>query len=225
MHNKIEALKGKLVVSCQALNGNPFRSSEYLAVMAEAVAAGGAGGIRANGAEDIAAIRRRVSLPIIGINKTAPSAESVYITPTFESAAEIAAVGSDIIALDATNRPRPDGCTAAELIARIKNELKLPVMADISTLDEGIAAAGAGADMIATTLAGYTSYTKKTSGPDIELLRSLLSFVDAPVVCEGRIMSPADLKLVFEAGAFAAVVGKMITNPMFITQQFIKAVR
>jgi N-acylglucosamine-6-phosphate 2-epimerase len=223
MHKTVEKLRGKLIVSCQALKGNPLRNSEYLAVMAQAAELGGAGGIRANGYDDIKAIKAKVTVPIIGINKTQASLESVYITPTLESAIEAAEAGADIIAIDATDRPRPGNTTAAELITSIKSTLKLPVMADISTYEEGIAAAEAGADIVATTLAGYTTYTTKTNGPDFELLLKLANAIDVPLIAEGRILSPSDLKKVFECGAFAAVIGKMITNPMFITQQFVKA--
>jgi N-acylglucosamine-6-phosphate 2-epimerase len=223
MHRTVEKLRGQLIVSCQALADNPLRKSEYMAVMAKAAEFGGAGGIRANGATDIKAIREQVSIPIIGINKTAASLENVYITPTLESAAEVARAGADIIAIDATNRPRPNNVTATELIKAVKHELKLPVMADISTYTEGIAAADAGADIVATTLAGYTTYTSQTDGPDLDLLRKLAQNIDIPLIAEGRILSPNDLMTVFECGAFAAVIGKMITDPMYITQQFIKA--
>lgn len=223
MHKIVEKLRGKLIVSCQALSGNPLKGSKYMAVMAKAAELGGAGGIRANGATDIKAIKEQVNIPIIGINKTTASLENVYITPTLESAAEVAKAGADIIAIDATDRPRPGNVTAAELIKAIKSELKLPVMADVSSYEEGIAAADAGADIVATTLAGYTTYTSKTNGPDLKLLRKLAQNIDVPLIAEGRILSPDDLVTVFECGAFAAVVGKMITNPMFITQQFIKA--
>jgi N-acylglucosamine-6-phosphate 2-epimerase len=223
MHEIIEKLRGRLVVSCQALPGNPLRESGYMAVMAKAAELGGAGGIRANGAEDIQAIREQVKIPIIGINKTAASLENVYITPTLEAAVEAAEAGADIIALDATNRPRPGNVSAAELIRAVKRRLGLPVMADISTYEEGMAAAESGADIVATTLAGYTAYTSKTDGPDLELLKELARDINVPLFAEGRILTPDDLKAVFKYGAFAAVVGKMITNPMFITQQFINA--
>jgi len=217
----ITELKGKLIVSCQALPGNPLKESHCMAVMAKAAVVGGAGGIRANGFDDIKAIREEVDVPIIGINKTEASLDSVYITPTLESAIEVAKAGADIIAIDATNRPRPGNVTAATLIESIKKELNMPVMADISTYDEGIKAMDSGADIIATTLAGYTTYTKKTIGPDFDLLAELACAINVPLIAEGRIMSQEDLRKVFIAGAFAAVVGKMITNPMFITQQFI----
>ena len=223
MHKTVENLSGKLIVSCQALSGNPLKGSKYMAVMARAAELGGAGGIRTNGAADIKAIREQVDIPIIGINKTDASLESVYITPTLESAVEVAKAGADIIAIDATSRPRSGNITAAELIKAIKDELKLPVMADVSTYEEGIAAAESGADIVATTLAGYTTYTSKTDGPDLGLIRKLAQNLDIPLIAEGRILSPDDLNAVFECGAFAAVIGKMITNPIFITQQFIKA--
>ena len=218
-----EKLKGKLIVSCQALQGNALRSSHAMALMAQAAAQGGAGGIRANGVEDITAIRERVqTLPIIGINKAPIDPEYPYITPDFEHAKEIAFCGVDIIAVDATLRPRRDGKTAAELIARIKNELHLPVMADIATLEEAIAAEQAGADIVATTMAGYTSQRVRTVGPDLDLLRKVVRSVRCPVIAEGRFLTPEDLCDGFDIGAMSIVIGKMITNPEFITRRFIE---
>lgn len=224
MHETVEKIRGKLIVSCQALPGNPLRDSIYMAAMAMAAELGGAGGIRANGVEDIRAIKKVVKLPLIGINKTKASLENVYITPTFESAAAVAEAGADIICIDATDRPRPGNISAAELIHAIKSELKLPVMADISNYEEGVAAAEAGADIVATTLAGYTINSVKTDGTDLALLKKLAGAVNVPLIAEGRILSPDDLAEAFACGAFAVVVGKMITNPMFITQQFVKAI-
>lgn len=218
-----EKLQGKLVVSCQALQGNALRSSHAMALMAQAAAQGGAGGIRANGVEDITAIRERVkTLPIIGINKAPIDPEFPYITPDFEHAKAIANCGVDIIAVDGTLRPRRDGKTAAELISRIKNELNLPVMADIATLEEAIAAEKAGADIVATTMAGYTPQRARCIGPDLDLLRKVVRAVRCPVIAEGRFLTPEDLCDGFDIGAMAIVIGKMITNPEFITRRFIE---
>ena len=225
MKSLIEKLKGRLIVSCQALPGNALRPSSCISAMAEAAMLGGAGAIRANGVEDILAIVRRVSIPVIGINKTAIDPDYPYITPDFEHAQEIAALGIDMIAIDATLRPRRDGKSPSELIYRIKNELHLPVMADIATLEEGIAAAAAGADVVATTMSGYTAGRKRTEGPDIELVRELCAHIQCPVIAEGRYISSEDADNGFSAGAHAVVIGKAITNPEFITRRIISSSR
>ena len=218
----IESLKNGLVVSCQARPGNPLRDPEIMAAMALAAELGGAVAIRADGVRDISAIKERVSVPIIGINKTEPSATVPYITPDFEHAKEIADLGVEIIALDATLRPRPDGTDLGELIRRIKEELGVIVMADIATYEEGIAAARMGADIISTTLSGYTDYSPFTDDPDLELVRKLKESIDTPIIAEGRYNSPALFREAIKAGAHAVVVGKSITNITFNTQLFIK---
>ncbi len=217
----ISILKNKLIVSCQALADNPLRGSIFMSAMAQAAVKGGAAAIRANGPEDIRAIREKVDVPIIGINKTAPSATVPYITPDFTMAKAAYETGADIIALDATLRERPDGATAAELIKRIKDALGVPVMADVSTFEEGISAAEAGADLIATTLSGYTGYTVKTEGPDLKLVEALSGSCQVPVIAEGRYNTPELVKAAFDRGAHAVVVGKSITNPEFITRYFL----
>ncbi len=221
MNSIVQSLQGRLIVSCQALAGNVFRSPEALALMAQAAMQGGAAAIRANGIDDITAIRKRVRIPIIGLNKEAASTEIPYITPTFEHAKAVAEVGADIVALDATDRLHPGNVTSSELIRRVKKELNIPVMADIATFEEGVVAAEAGADLISTTLSGYTPNSPRIPGPDLNLVRRLAKAVQVPIVAEGRYHSPYDLTVAFAAGAFAAVIGKMITNPEFITRYFI----
>ncbi len=221
MNPLIESLRGKLIVSCQALPGNPLRDTGCIARLAEAAVQGGAAAIRANGVDDLAAIRARVRVPVIGINKSEPSPDIPYITPSFEAARQIAGTGVEIIALDATARWRPDGSTVAGLIGRIRSELGVLVMADISTLSEGLEAAEAGADLIATTLSGYTAYSPKTPGPDFRLIEELAERITRPVIAEGRFHTPEDVRRGLDCGAHAVVIGKMITNPVFITQYFI----
>lgn len=221
MNELIKKMENGLVVSCQALPGNPLRDPSHMAAMALAAELGGAVAIRANGVEDISAIKERVSIPIIGINKTERSLDTPFITPDFEHAEEIARLGVEIIALDATDRPRPNGITIKELIRRIKDELGVLVMADIATFEEGVAAAEYGADIVATTLSGYTTYSPLTKGPDLELIRRLRSTIDRPIIAEGRFTSPEDIKMGIEAGAHAVVIGKAITNVQFNTDRFI----
>ena len=146
----------------------------------------------------------------------------MFITPTFESAVDVVAAGADLIALDATLRPRPDGQPLRRQIERIHEELGVPILADVDTLEAGLAARDAGADYVATTLSGYTG-GGTPAGPDIELVRRLAAAVDCPVVAEGRISTPEDVRAVCDAGAYAVVVGSAITNPMDITARLASA--
>lgn len=218
MNEVLEKLHKRLIVSVQALPGNPLRDTYCIAHLAAAAAAGGAAGIRANGVQDLTEIRKLVNLPIIAINKYKPSPTEPYITSDIKAAREIYGLG-EIIAVDATLRP--DNERAAKLIAQIHEETDALVMADISTLEEGIAAFKAGADIVATTLSGYTQYTVKTEGPDLDLIKALCDNVDVPVIAEGRFLTPEDVDMGLHAGAHSVVIGKMITNAMFITNQFI----
>lgn len=220
-----------LIVSCQAREGNPFRDSELLAVMAQAVEMGGAVGIRADGVEDIKAMKKRVSIPIIGINKRYDSKHRIVITPDFDSAAEIAAVGADIIALDATFEESDIRADVKETIYRIKTELKLPVMADISTLEEAVRAAEWGADIVATTLNGYLPGKEYPHDekyvPNLVLLKSIIDSpkINCPVIGEGRFWRAEDVKKAFDMGVHALVIGKAITNPMAATEYFVNAIK
>jgi N-acylglucosamine-6-phosphate 2-epimerase len=217
--------KGALVVSCQARADNPLHGPVYMSAMAQAAQAGGAGGIRANGEADVAAIRAVTRLPIIGIAKVWDDRFPVYITPGFEQAAQIAKAGADIVGLDATPRPR-DGEPVERLIGRIRTELGKEVFADIATLEEGRAAHAAGATYVATTLSGYTEETasRKTEGPDLELLSALVAEISAPIVAEGRFDAPDLVAEAFRRGAHAVVVGTAITNPREITRNFVRAI-
>lgn len=219
----IQQIKGGLVVSCQAEEGEPFYAPELMARFAKSAELGGAVGLRAK-EPDIRAIREMCRLPVIGLDKVYLDGFDVYITPHFEDAQRIADAGAAIIALDCTPRPRPGGVTAEQLIRRIKEELQLPVMADISTLEEAVAAERAGADLVATTLSGYTPYSRKTDGPDWDLLRETVQAVEVPVIAEGHLGSPADAQAAFDLGAWAIVIGAAITRPIALTQRFVEAI-
>ena len=213
-------LPSGLVVSCQARADNPLHGPQFMGAMALAARDGGAVAIRANGPEDIGAVRA-AGLPVIGINKVF-SDQPVYITPDFASAEAIVAAGAEIVALDCTERPR-NGEPAARLVRRIREELGAEVFADISTLDEGLAAADWGADYVATTLSGYTEATgPRPEAPDLALLEALAGRLAIPVVAEGRYNTPALVRRAFGAGAHAVVVGTMITNPREITATFVR---
>lgn len=216
--------KGALIVSCQARADNPLHGPIFMSAMARAATAGGAAGFRANGAEDVAAIRAISTHPIIGIEKVWDDRFPVYITPNFGAAARIARAGADIIGVDATRRPR-DGESVDQLIARIRQELGREVFADVATLEEGRAARAAGATYIATTLSGYTEETaaSRDAGPDLELLSALVAIGDGPVVAEGRFDTPLLVAEAFKRGAHAVVVGTAITNPREITRKFVEA--
>ena len=219
MHPGIEAIKGGLVVSCQAYPGEPLRHPETMAQMAMAAVEGGAVGIRCQGLSDIAAIKGQVEVPVIGIWKD--GREGVYITPTLRHARCCASAGADIVAIDATGRPRPDGRTYADTVRALHDE-GIVVMADCGSFADAERAVEAGSDIISTTLSGYTGERKKTDGPDFDLLgRMVAAFGDAtPVLCEGRIHTPDQLTQVMAMGAWAAVVGTAITHPTSITRWF-----
>lgn len=219
MTNILDRLKGGLIVSVQSRA--PLSDPAIIAALAESAVVGGAVGIRADGPANVAAIRARVDVPIIGINKQRDSAYTVYITPTREAATVVIEAGAEIVALDAAPSPRPTGVTVEELIAFIHKRGVL-VMADISTLEEGVAAMKAGADIVATTMSGYTPYSRQQTGPDLELVRELAAAVDAPIIAEGRYHTPDEVAAAFESGAFAVVVGRAITEPQLLTQQFVR---
>jgi N-acylglucosamine-6-phosphate 2-epimerase len=215
-------IRAGLIVSCQAEVGEALFGSSHMAVMAVAAAQGGAVGIRANYPQDIAAIRQVVRLPIIGIYKIDIPGYAVRVTPTVDSAVAVARAGADIIAFDCTSRPHPDALLRDEHIRLIHEQTDLPVMADISTYDEGVAAQEAGADLVATTLSGYTTDEPAPEAPDFELLQRLASSLSIPVIAEGRITTPALAAEAIHLGAFAVVVGSAITRPAWITARFVK---
>ncbi len=219
----LDAIRGGLVVSCQALEEEPLHGASFMAAMAKSAEVGGAIGIRANGALDIAAIRSTTCLPIIGLSKVVTPGYDVYLTPTFEAAAEVASAGADMIAIDATARLRPGPHNLAELIGAIRTILDKPVLADCATVEEAVAAAAAGADAVATTMAGYTEESSHVQAFSPELVAAFVAAVPVPVIAEGRIWTPEEAVLALEAGAHAVVVGSAITRPQEITRRFTSA--
>ncbi len=215
-----------LIVSCQAYEGDPLFGARIMAAMAAAAEEGGAVGIRANSPEDIAAIRAVTTLPIIGLYKLYTPGSEVYITPTRQSAAAIARVGSDVLAIDATPRPRHDDTTLAQLITYIHEALGKPVMADVSCVEDAVLAEALGADVLSTTLAGYTQHGRpKLAGPDLEFLAEVVRRVRLPVVAEGRYHEPHQAAQAIQRGAHAVIVGSAITRPEDITRRFAAALR
>jgi N-acylglucosamine-6-phosphate 2-epimerase len=219
----LAALEGGLVVSAQAPEGSPLRETSHMVAMARAAEAGGAVGIRAEGGPDIAAIRAALTLPIIGLRKRRVPASEVYITPELADAHETAAAGADILAVDATLRPRPGGLSSGDFIAAVARELSQPVLADVDSIEAGVAAREAGAAAVATTLAGYTGPAPPPAEPELELVARLAAELDCPVLAEGRYGSPDLARAALEAGAFAVVVGAAITDPLALTRRFAAA--
>ena len=226
MWEKVNSLKGKLIVSCQALPNEPLHSDYIMGRMALAAMQGGAKGIRANSKEDIKQIKAQVDLPIIGIVKRDYEDSEVYITPTMKEVDELMEVSPEIIALDATIALRPEKKTLDEFFTEIKE--KYPnqlLMADCSTIEEALHADELGFDFIGTTMVGYTPWSKglKIEENDFEILRTILSKVKNKVIAEGNINTPQKAKRVIELGAFSVVVGSIITRPQLITKAFADA--
>ena len=215
-------LKGKLIVSCQALPDEPLHGSFIMGKMARAAEEGGAGAIRSQGMADILAIKEACSLPVIGLVKRDYDDSDIYITPTKKEVDELLATGCDVISLDMTNRKRPHGERIEDLIAQI-HAAGRAVQADVSTFEEGVQAEKLGADAISTAMSGYTPYSPQLNGPDLDIVRRLVQAVKIPVFGEGRIHEAADLRAMMATGAYGAVIGGAITRPQQITKRFVEA--
>lgn len=216
----LESLRSQLIVSCQAYPGEPMRDPRTMAQVAQSAVIGGAAAVRVQGIADIQAVRSAVEVPVIGLWKDGHN--GVFVTPTLRHALACANAGAHIVAVDGTRRDRPDGLTLAQTVAGIHAESHALVMADCGSLEDAVAAASAGADLIGTTLAGYTGERDKTDGPDLELIESMAGAgLDSPVIAEGRIHSPAQARAALDAGAFAVVVGTAITHPATVTGWFV----
>ncbi len=223
MNEKIESLKGRLIVSCQALPHEPLHSSFIMGRMALAAKQGGAVGIRANTKEDIQEIQAQVDLPIIGIVKRDYADSKVYITPTMKEIEELMEVKPEIIAMDATIATRPGQKSLKEFFEEVKKRYPEQLfMADCSTVEEAVYADELGFDFIGTTMVGYTEQSKgdKIEENDFEILREIISKVKHKVIAEGNINTPEKAKRVIELGAFSVVVGSIITRPQLITKNF-----
>lgn len=214
-------LRGRLVVSCQANPDSPLRDPYIISRLALAAELGGAAGLRIQGFGDVEAVRAVTRLPLIGLTKTDRQDTEVYITPTAAEAVRLAELGAEIVALDATLRPRPE--PLAEMFSAVHGAGAL-VMADISTLEEARAALEAGADLVGTTMSGYTPSSRQLQGPDWTLLDELRE-AGLPFVAEGRLNTPQDAARALESGAMFVVVGSAITRPDVITRQFVQALR
>ena len=225
MNPIIEQIHGKLIVSCQAYVGEPLRHPETMAQMARACELGGAAAIRCQGLADIAAIKGRVEVPVIGLWKEGH--EGVYITPTARHAIACVNAGADVVAIDATAAPRPDGTTFEEQVAAVRAACDTLIMADCATIEDIRRGIAAGCDLVSTTLSHGTNAIDcgMADGPDLPLLRQATAeFPGFPVVCEGRVHTPEDAAAAIETGAWAVVVGTAITHPTSITSWFAAAI-
>jgi N-acylglucosamine-6-phosphate 2-epimerase len=220
----LASLRGSLVVSCQAAEGEPLDHLDTLTRIAASVLRGGARGLRAEGIARIAAFRAMSDLPIIGMIKKTDARGEVYITPSFTCAEAVSKAGADIVAIDCTHRRLAESEPWPALIARVHAELDRPVLADIATLSDALAAADAGADAIATTLYGYTKETSGRRTAPWALIETLVNRLEIPVVVEGHITQPQELSRAFALGAHCVVVGSAITRPQSIAARFVEAI-
>ncbi|PZV01696.1 MAG: acetylmannosamine-6-phosphate 2-epimerase [Leptolyngbya sp.] len=223
MKSILESLRGGLIVSCQAPVDSPLHNAAAIAAMAEAALNRGAIGVRIDTPDHIQAVRARCKHPIIGLWKQVMPPSEVYITPQFHHAEAVAQAGSDIIAVDATQRLRPSGETLGHIIQQIHQHLGRPVMADVDTLDNALKAIDAGADCVGSTLFGYTAETRTETPPGFDLLKAMVARCSVPVICEGGIASPNQAKQALDLGAYAVVVGTAITGIDYLVQHYVSA--
>lgn len=223
----LDAIHGKMIVSCQAIPGEPLymEDDSVMYLMARAAKRAGTPAIRTSSIRDVAAVKKETGLPVIGLVKINYPGYDSYITPTMKEVDDLVDVGSDVVALDCTLRRRGDGTTINEFIAQIKEKYPdIILMADISNYEEGVNAWKCGVDIVGTTMSGYTDYTSKKDEPDYELMRRLSADMDIPVIGEGKIHYPEQAVKALQTGVWAIVVGGAITRPMEIAQRFIKAI-
>ncbi|HTX17050.1 MAG TPA: N-acetylmannosamine-6-phosphate 2-epimerase [Bacteroidota bacterium] len=227
MENPIPELKQGVIVLCHAEGDEPFNFPDYVAAFAKAAEMGGAVGIRVQGIENVKSVRKAVKLPVIGLIRGAYQDGWALVTPDIADIDRLVDAGADLVAVDVTRRIRPNGLDGPKFLEIARRRTTVPLIADVSTFDEGIRASALGADMIATTLSGYTSYTEDLADnyPDFNLIERLNAEVRTPLIAEGRIWSPSEAAHAIKCGAYAVVVGSAITRPRIITQRFAEILR
>lgn len=225
-HEAISRLQHGLIVSCHIDDDEQEGASALLEYFVRAAERGGAAGLRIEGVEHIHRLRQGTRLPIIGFTHGAYDDGSPLITPSAEDALALLDAGADIIAVDATKRKRPDGTDGFISFEQFRRRITAPVWADVATFREGVRAAEIGADVVATTLAGYTAGTvaKDYRTPDFPLIEELARALTIPVIAEGRIWEAATAAHAMQLGAYAVVVGSAITRPRLVTEVFVNAI-
>ena len=228
LNDLLEKIHGKMIISCQAVPGEPLYVEEesIMYLMARAAKQAGSPAIRTSSIRDVVAIKKETGLPVIGLVKVQYEGYESYITHTMKEVDDLVAAGSDVVALDCTMRRRGDGRTINEFVAEIRSKYpELILMADISTYEEGMNAVKCGVDIVGTTMSGYTAYSPKTDGPDYELMRRLARDAGVPVIGEGKIHDPAQAAEALRTGIWAIVVGGAITRPLEIARRFMDAIQ
>lgn len=221
MNDLMKKLQNKLIISCQAPAESPLHQPEMIAAIAQACVNQGAVAVRIDSPDHIRAVRAQLpTIPIIGLWKRTLPPSEVYITPRLQEAIAVVEAGADIVAIDATDRPRPNGETLAEIIQGIHEQTGKLVMADLDTYDNAVQAAALGADFLGTTLYGYTGETKHLHPPGFDLLRQLVRDFEQPIICEGGIATPEMMLKAFGIGADSVVVGTAITGVDLLAQKF-----
>lgn len=221
---QIEAIRHGLVVSCQADPDSPLNTPATIAALAKCAEMGGAVGLRVNTPENITAVRAVSQLSIIGIYKIYTPGYDLYITPTYASAEAVIKAGANLLALDATGRPRPGGESFRKIVQQVHENYNIPVMADVGTIEQGLQALDDGADIIATTMTTSKPFGEPEDGPGIHIIKALVKVTDRPLIVEGQVWTVEDVRACFEAGAYTVVIGSAITAPQLITRRFVQAI-
>ncbi len=222
-----DRIRGQMIISCQAVPGEPLYVEEksIMYLMARAAKMAGSPAIRTSSIRDVIAIKEETGLPVIGLVKIQYPGYEGYITPTMKEVDELVEAGSDVVALDCTLRRRGDGTSVNDFIRDIREKYPdIILMADISNYEEGVNAWKCGVDIVGTTMSGYTDYTPKLDGPDYELMRRLAADLDIPVIGEGKIHTPVQAVAALDTGVWSIVVGGAITRPLEIAGRFMKAI-
>ena len=226
----LSLIKGEIIVSCQAVPGEPLYDPDrsLMPYMALAAQRAGARMIRTSSVRDIIGIREATGLPVIGLIKRSYEGYEGYITLTMREVDECVQAGADIVSIDCTDGKRGDGRTAPEFLQEVRDKYPdLVIMADCAAFEEGITAVRAGADLVGSTLSGYTRTTadRAGGGPDFELIQRWVKELPCPVIAEGRVHTPEQARQMLDLGAWAVVVGGAITRPLEIAERFFQAIR